>query len=201
MQRFYSTLTVALLIIISTATAAISEEMHYRRFSEEEIRDMAAARAVIQTRLGEIHIRFFPDAAPNHVDNFISLAGDNFYNGTIFHRIVPGFVIQGGDPGSKSPDRSMHGSGGPGYRLKAEFGTIPHKRGILSMARSSHPDSAGSQFFICLADAPFLDGKYTVFGEVIKGLDVVDKIAALPRDSRDNPLDRVEMRININSEN
>ena len=186
-----------LLIIISTATTVISGEMHYRRFSDEEIRDMTAARAVIQTRLGEIHIRFFPDAAPNHVDNFISLAGDNFYNGTIFHRIVPGFVIQGGDPGSKSPDRSMHGSGGPGYRLKAEFGTIPHKRGILSMARSSHPDSAGSQFFICLADAPFLDGKYTVFGEVIKGLDVVDKIAALPRDSRDNPLDRVEMQVKI----
>ncbi len=199
MKRFYLIPAAVLLVMIFTATAAIAEEMHYRRFSDAEIQAMAMVRAVIQTRLGEIHLRFFPAAAPNHVDNFISLARAEFFDGTIFHRVVPGFVIQGGDPTSKSLDRSMHGSGGPGYRVKAEFGTLLHKRGILSMARSSHPDSAGSQFFICLADAPFLDGKYTVFGEVIKGMDVVDKIAALPRDSRDNPLERVEMQVKINS--
>ncbi len=199
MKRFYLIPAAVLLVMIFTATAAISEEMHYRRFSDAEIQAMAMVRAVIQTRLGEIHLRFFPEAAPNHVDNFISLARAEFFDGTIFHRVVPGFVIQGGDPGSKSLDRSMHGSGGPGYRVKAEFGTILHKRGILSMARSSHPDSAGSQFFICLADAPFLDGKYTVFGEVTKGMNVVDKIATLPKDSRDNPLERVEMQVKINS--
>ena len=199
MQRFLLITSVLMLIFTCTVPMTFSEEIRYREFSQEEIQGMKAVRAVIQTRLGEIHIRFFPDTAPNHIDNFISLARESFYDGTIFHRIVPGFVIQGGDPGSKSPDRSRHGSGGPGYRLKAEFGSIPHKRGILSMARSSHPDSAGSQFFICVADAPFLNGKYTVFGEVLKGLDVVDKIAALPRDSRDNPLDRVEMRVKINS--
>jgi peptidyl-prolyl cis-trans isomerase B (cyclophilin B) len=199
MKRFYLIPAAVLLVMIFTTTA-ISGEMHYRRFSDSEIQSMALVRAVIQTRLGAIHLRFFPDAAPNHVDNFISLARDGFYNGTIFHRVIPGFVIQGGDPNSKSPDRSMHGSGGPGYRVKAEFSTLLHKRGILSMARSSHPDSAGSQFFICLADAPSLDGKYTVFGEVTKGMDVVDKIAALPRDSRDNPRERVEMQVKINSD-
>jgi peptidyl-prolyl cis-trans isomerase B (cyclophilin B) len=199
MKRYRSILATVLLVMIFTATAAISGEMHYRRFSGPEIQAMAMVRAVIQTRLGAIHLRFFPEAAPNHVDNFISLARAGFFDGTIFHRVIPGFVIQGGDPTSKSLDRSMHGSGGPGYRVKAEFGTILHKRGIMSMARSSHPDSAGSQFFICLADVPSLDGKYTVFGEVTKGMDVVDKIAALPRDGRDNPRERVEMQVTINS--
>ncbi len=201
MRQFLVITLVLTLIFIFMVPMAFSEEIRYRQFSQEETHEMAGVRAAIHTRLGEIHIRFFPEVAPNHVDNFISLVRDNFYDDTIFHRVVPGFVIQGGDPGSKNPDRSLHGSGGPGYRLKAEFGNISHKRGILSMARSSHPDSAGSQFFICVAGAPFLDGKYTVFGEVTKGLDVVDKIAALPRDSRDNPLDRVEMRIKINSGN
>jgi peptidyl-prolyl cis-trans isomerase B (cyclophilin B) len=199
MKRFCSILATVLLVMSFTATAVISGEMHYRRFSDPEIQALAAVRAVIQTRLGEIHLRFFPEAAPNHVDNFIFLARDGFFDGTIFHRVVPGFVIQGGDPNSRSLDRATHGSGGPGYRVKAEFSTLLHKRGTLSMARSSHPDSAGSQFFICLADVSFLDGKYTVFGEVINGMDVVDKIAALPRDSRDNPRDRVEMQVKINS--
>ena len=109
--------------------------------------------------------------------------------------IVPGFVIQGGDPLSKNPDRSLHGTGGPGYQLKAEFNNKAHKRGTLSMARSASPDSAGSQFFICVADAPFLDGQYTVFGEVTSGMEVVDKIVSQPRDERDNPLDRIEMTV------
>jgi peptidyl-prolyl cis-trans isomerase B (cyclophilin B) len=106
-------------------------------------------------------------------------------------------MIQGGDPNSKSPDKSKHGMGGPGYTIKAEFNNKQHKRGILSMARAQHPDSAGSQFFICVSDAPFLDGKYSVFGEVVLGMEVADKIVSQPRDSKDNPNDRIEMKVKI----
>ena len=119
--------------------------------------------------LGDIVLKFFPDVAPGHVKNFTDLAKKGFYNGTTFHRVIPGFMIQGGDPNSKNPDRSMHGMGGPGHKVKAEFNSKPHKRGIVSMARSNDPDSAGSQFFICVADANFLDWQYTVFGEVVSG--------------------------------
>ena len=113
---------------------------------------------------------------------------------------MPKFVIQGGDPNSKNPDRSNHGTGGPGYQIKAEFNDKPHRRGTLPMARAAHPDSARSQFFICVADAPFLDGKYTVFGEVVKGIEVVDKIVSQPRDGNDNPDDRIEMTVDIVNE-
>ena len=106
-------------------------------------------------------------------------------------------MIQGGDPNSKNPDRSMHGMGGPGYKVKAEFNSKPHKRGMVSMARANDPDSAGSQFFICVADANFLDWQYTVFGEVISGMDVADKVVSMKRDGRDNPLERVEMTVTI----
>lgn len=158
---------------------------------------MAKQKAVIKTKFGDIVLRFFPDAAPNHVDNFLELAKKGFYNGTIFHRVIPGFMIQGGDPNSKDHDKSKHGLGGPGYSIKAEFNKKHHKRGTLSMARSADPDSAGSQFFICVADAPFLDGQYTVFGEVEKGMDVADKIVSQPRDRRDNPDDRIEMTVTV----
>ncbi len=158
---------------------------------------MAETKAVIETKFGNIELRFFPDVAPNHVNNFIELAKKGFYDGTTFHRVIPGFMIQGGDPNTKSPDRSTHGMGGPGYSLKAEFNNKTHKRGALSMARSANPDSAGSQFFICVADSPFLDGKYTVFGEVVSGMDVVDKIVSQPKDGRDNPLERIEMKVRI----
>ncbi|HEB75300.1 MAG TPA: peptidylprolyl isomerase [Nitrospirae bacterium] len=158
---------------------------------------MAETRAVIETKFGNIELRFFPDAAPNHVNNFIELARKGFYDGTIFHRVIPGFMIQGGDPNTKGTDKSLYGLGGPGYSLKAEFNDRPHKRGTLSMARAADPDSAGSQFFICVADAPFLDGKYTVFGEVVSGMDVVDKIVSRPRDARDNPIERIEMKVRI----
>jgi len=147
--------------------------------------------------LGEIVIRFFSDVAPRHVDNFVKLSKDGFYNGTTFHRVIPGFMIQGGDPNSKSPDRSMHGMGGPGYKVKAEFNSKPHKRGVVSMARANDPDSAGSQFFICVADANFLDWQYTVFGEVVGGMDIADKVVNMKRDGRDNPLERVEMTVSI----
>ncbi len=147
--------------------------------------------------LGDIVLRFFSDVAPRHADNFVKLSKEGFYNGTTFHRVIPGFMIQGGDPNSKSPDRSMHGMGGPGYKVKAEFNSTPHKRGILSMARANDPDSAGSQFFICVADANFLDWQYTVFGEVVSGMDVVDTVVNMKRDGRDNPLERVEMTVSI----
>jgi peptidyl-prolyl cis-trans isomerase B (cyclophilin B) len=148
--------------------------------------------AVIQVRgLGEIRVRFFPDKAPGHVENFKKLARSGFYNGTTFHRVIPGFMIQGGDPNSKDKDPNNDGFGNPGYLIKAEFNDVPHKRGILSMARSANPDSAGSQFFICVADAPMLDGKYTVFGEVTAGMEVADKIVAVARNEKNRPLEDV----------
>jgi peptidyl-prolyl cis-trans isomerase B (cyclophilin B) len=149
------------------------------------------------TQLGEIVLRFFHDVAPGHVKNFTKLAQEGFYNGTTFHRIIPGFMIQGGDLNSKNPDRTKHGTGGPGYQIKAEFNSKPHKRGVLSMARSNDPDSAGSQFFICVADANNLDWKYTVFGEVVSGMDVADKVVGMKRDGLDNPLERVEMTVTV----
>lgn len=147
--------------------------------------------------LGNIVLKFFPDVAPGHVKNFVKLSKEGFYNGTTFHRVIPGFMIQGGDPNSKNADRASHGMGGPGYKLKAEFNSKPHKRGIVSMARANDPDSAGSQFFICVADANFLDWQYTVFGEVTSGMDVADKVVNMKRDGRDNPLERVEMTVAI----
>lgn len=147
--------------------------------------------------LGDIVLKFFHDVAPGHVKNFTELAKKGFYDGTTFHRVIPGFMIQGGDPNSKSADRSSHGMGGPGYKIKAEFNSKPHKRGVLSMARANDPDSAGSQFFICVADANFLDWQYTAFGEVVSGMDVADKVVNMKRDGRDNPLERIEMRVTI----
>ncbi len=145
--------------------------------------------AVLTTNYGRIVLRFLPDKAPNHVNNFKELTAKGFYDGTRFHRVIPGFMIQGGDPNSKSGDRMIMGTGGPGYSIDAEFNDVRHKRGILSMARTSDPNSAGSQFFIMVADAPFLDGQYSAFGEVIEGMDVADKIVSLKRDARDNPVE------------
>lgn len=158
---------------------------------------MARTRAVIRTNFGDMELRFYPEVAPNHVNNFIELARSGFYNGTIYHRLRPGFMIQGGDANSRSMDRRTHGMGSPGYRLKAEFSNKKHVRGTLAMARFVQPDSAGSQFFICVGDAPWLNGKYTVFGEVVSGMEVADRISIQPRDSNDNPLERVEMKIKI----
>jgi peptidyl-prolyl cis-trans isomerase B (cyclophilin B) len=166
-------------------------------FTQEEIKKMSETNAIIETRFGNIEFKFFPDVAPNHVSNIIELAKKGFYDGTTFHRVIPRFMIQGGDPNSKNPDRSKHGMGGPGFTMKAEFNDKPHKRGILSMARAAHPDSAGSQFFICVADSYFLDKQYTVFGEVKSGMDVVDKIVSQQRDKNDNPLERIEMKVKI----
>ena len=150
--------------------------------------------AVIETVHGTIKLEFFEDKAPGHVKNFKDLANKNFYDGTTFHRVIPGFMIQGGDPNSKSDDRSRHGTGGPGHTIDAEFNDTKHQRGVLSMARSQDPNSAGSQFFICVKDSFFLDGQYTAFGRVIEGMDVADKIVNESRDSNDNPETRMEMK-------
>ena len=137
--------------------------------------------AIIKTSEGDMVVQFWNDAAPNTIENFKKLARSGFYDGTIFHRIVKGFMIQGGDPNSKDPAKeSSYGEGGPGYKIKAEFNDRSHERGVISMARSSDPDSAGSQFFICLASVPRLDHQYTTFGRVIKGDDVLGKIGDMP---------------------
>ncbi len=166
--------------------------------TKEEIKKMAETTAVIETKFGNITLKFFPEVAPGHVKNFLDLAKNGTYDNTVFHRVIPGFMIQGGDPTSKDPNkRRAYGTGGPGYTIKAEFNEKPHKRGTLSMARSASPDSAGSQFFICVKDAPFLDRQYTVFGEVVSGMDVADKIVSQPRDPNDNPFERIEMKIRV----
>ena len=161
-------------------------------------------RAVISTKFGDMTIKFYPEDAPRHVDNFLALAKIGFYNGIRFHRIVQGWMIQGGDPLSKERDRTLHGTGGPGYSLPPEPSDRPHKRGAVSMAKMPRESNStrdfndnGSQFFICVADSSGLDRRYTVFGEVIRGMDVADKIVALPKDENDNPLEPVEMTISV----
>ena len=161
-------------------------------------------RAVLTTKFGEMTIKFYSADAPRHVENFIKLAKMGFYDGLLFHRVVPKFVIQAGDPLSKNPERKLHGTGGPGYWLPPEPSDRPHKRGALSMAkmpRDAHstrdPNDNGSQFFICVAHASGLDRTYTTFGEVIRGIEVIDKIAAVPCDDLDNPLEPIEMTIAI----
>ncbi|MBI5559748.1 MAG: peptidylprolyl isomerase [Deltaproteobacteria bacterium] len=162
-----------------------------------DVKDIKKVRAVIETKFGEIELKFYPDAAPGHVRNFVKLAKEGFYDGTVFHRVIPGFVIQGGDPNTKTPDRATYGMGGPGYTIPAEFNQMPHKRGVLSMARKSEPDSGGSQFFIMVKDVSSLNGQYTAFGEVVRGMDVVDKIVEQPRDSRDVPEERIEIKVRV----
>jgi peptidyl-prolyl cis-trans isomerase B (cyclophilin B) len=169
--------------------------------SQEAKMDKTAADsvAVIQVEydgkpMGNIVIGFFPDLAPNHVANFKKLADKGFYNGVTFHRVIPGFMIQGGDPNTKDDDRGNDGYGNPGYTIKAEFSKKSHTRGIVSMARGKEPNSAGSQFFIVVKDSPYLDGQYSVFGEVLEGMDVADKIAAVPTDNKKNPLKKVIMK-------
>jgi peptidyl-prolyl cis-trans isomerase B (cyclophilin B) len=157
----------------------------------------SAENAVLKTSYGDITIKFWPDVAPKTVANFTKLARDGFYNGTAFHRIIKGFMIQGGCPNTKPGQSGTPGTGGPGYQIKAEFNTKSHVRGVISMARSQHPDSAGSQFFICHGDARFLDRQYTAFGELIAGDDVLERIATVPTQptgERSSPIDRIELK-------
>jgi len=147
----------------------------------------------IETNMGQIKFRLLPELAPEHVRNFENLAKSGFYDGTLFHRVIPGFMIQGGDPNTKTGNKESWGMGGPGYSIRAEFNSRSHLRGIVSMARSQDPDSAGSQFFIVVQDSTFLDRQYTVFGEVTEGMDVADAIVSLPRDRNDCPMQDARM--------
>ena len=150
---------------------------------------------IIKTNFGSIKFGLLPELAPETTRSFLKLAKSGFYNGTLFHRVIPGFMIQGGDPNTKSPDKSVWGQGGPGYNLKAEFNSRSHLRGIVSMARAADPDSAGSQFFIVTSDnnTESLDRQYTVFGKVTEGMDVAHKIENLPRDGNDCPKQEAKM--------
>jgi peptidyl-prolyl cis-trans isomerase B (cyclophilin B) len=148
--------------------------------------------AVIKTTEGEMVLEFWPDVAPGHVENFKKLANQGFYDGTCFHRVIKGFMIQCGDPNTKDEaKKNSWGTGGPGYQIKAEFNKKPHTRGVLSMARSNDPNSAGSQFFICHGEPRFLDGQYTAFGTLIKGDEVLEKIATTQTAPGDKPLKRM----------
>jgi peptidyl-prolyl cis-trans isomerase B (cyclophilin B) len=167
------TMSILLMIFALGVTNVLSEENKPVNTSNEV--------AVIKTSEGEMVVQFWTDAAPNTIENFKKLARAGFYDGTIFHRIVKGFMIQGGDPNSKDPAKEQsYGQGGPSYKIKAEFNHHSHSRGVISMARGPDPDSAGSQFFICLAPVPRLDGQYTTFGKLIKGEDVLEKIGDTP---------------------
>jgi peptidyl-prolyl cis-trans isomerase B (cyclophilin B) len=169
-----SILAVALLLGSSVLAADEKKAENLTMNASNEI-------AVIKTSEGEMVVQFWNNAAPNTIENFKKLARSGFYDGTIFHRIVKGFMIQGGDPNSKDPGKeSSYGQGGPGYKVKAEFNDHSHDRSVVSMARSSDPDSAGSQFFICLAPVRRLDGQYTTFGKLVKGDDVLKKIGDTP---------------------
>jgi len=169
-------LSILAAVLLSSALFAAEEK-------KEEKTSVNASNevAVIKTSEGEMVLEFWTDAAPNTIENFKKLARAGFHNGTIFHRIVKGFMIQGGDPNSKDPGKeNKYGEGGPGYKIKAEFNDHSHDRGVISMAREPDPDSAGSQFFICLAPVTRLDHQYTTFGKLIKGNDVLDKIGDMP---------------------
>lgn len=163
-------------------------------FISPACRNQVEEVAVLETDAGVIVFRFFEDTAPRHVENFKVLARSGFFEGTCFQRIVPGQFIQGGDPLTKDGDPSNDGAGGPGYTVPAELSQRKHRRGTLSMARGRALDSSGSQFFICLKDLPHLDGLFTVFGEVIEGMDSVDRIGSSPSDSKGRPIDRVYIR-------
>ena len=167
--------------------------------NKESMKEPSAAgatpRAIIHTNYGDMTVEFWPDVAPRTVENFLKLSRENFYNGTAFHRVIKGFMIQGGCPNSKVGARGAPGTGGPGYQVKAEFNNRAHVKGVLSMARSSDPDSAGSQFFVCHGRAPHLDNQYTAFGKVVVGEEVLNKIANIPcvGMERSTPTERVEI--------
>jgi peptidyl-prolyl cis-trans isomerase B (cyclophilin B) len=188
MKRFLA--TVCLVLAVGGLAA---------RAADDDKKDAVKEVAVLKTSEGEMVIEFWPDVAPKTVENFKKLAKEGFYDGTCFHRIIKGFMIQGGDPNTKDPTKeAIFGQGGPGYTIKAEFNSRKHVRGVISMARSSNPDSAGSQFFICHGVAKSLDGQYTAFGQLLKGDDVLEKIATTPvgpnRGEMSKPLNRISLQ-------
>lgn len=182
--------TLALLFGMALATAA--ETNNAAAPKKEEIKPAAKEVAVVKTSEGEMVLEFYPEVAPKHVENFKKLAKQGFYDGQCFHRVIRGFMIQGGDPNTKDDSKKgSWGMGGPGYTINAEFNSKPHVRGTLSMARTSDPNSAGSQFFICHGNPRQLDNQYTVFGKLIKGDDVLEKIATTPTEGSDRPVKRM----------
>ena len=176
----------------STPPAAAAEEPKFEKPKDgDEV-------AVVSTKFGNIVFKFRGDLAPKHVENFKKLANKGFYDKTLFHRIKPEFMIQGGDPNTKDPkNTASYGQGGPGYMVPAEFNNLDHKKGVVSMARSQDPNSAGSQFFVVVVDSAFLNNQYTAFGEVVSGMDVAEKIAAQPKNANDLPNERIEMTVKI----
>ncbi len=192
MKTFFSICTLSLAFGLALATA---EETN-KATAKTETTPAAKEVAVIKTSEGEMVVEFWSDVAPKTVENFKALAKKGFYDGTCFHRVIKGFMIQGGDPLTKDASKeAAWGTGDPGYKIKAEFNSRSHTRGVLSMARSNDPDSAGSQFFICHGAPTFLDHQYTAFGKLIKGDDVLEKIATTPT----HPQDRPDKRMNVES--
>ena len=184
------TILLTCLVGLALALPACAEDK-----KKEETKPVNTAEvAIIKTSEGEMVLEFWPDVAPGHVENFKKLAKQGFYDGTCFHRVIKGFMIQGGDPNTKDDTKKAQwGQGGPGYTINAEFNKKPHVRGTLSMARTSDPNSAGSQFFICHADARFLDRQYTAFGKLIKGDDVLEKLATTATQPGDRPVKRMNL--------
>ncbi len=191
----------ALVILLLCAVAASGGAAEKKGKKKVAPRDYANTLAILQTDMGDITLKFHYDVAPHHVENFINLAEKGFYDGTLFHRVIPGFMVQGGDPLTKKPEdpRRPYGTGGnvvdgKEVRVKAEFNETPHKRGVVSMARAGDPNSASSQFFIVVKDSNFLDRQYSAFGEVVSGMEVADKIAAVPRNASDRPNSPVQIK-------
>jgi peptidyl-prolyl cis-trans isomerase B (cyclophilin B) len=197
MKKLLLHCTLTLLFGVALATAAETNTPAAPKAEPKKEAAKPAATgevAVVKTSEGEMVLEFWPDVAPGHVENFKKLAKQGFYDGTCFHRVIKGFMIQGGDPNTKDESKKdSWGMGGPGYTIKAEFNDKPHVRGVLSMARSSDPNSAGSQFFVCHGDPRFLDRQYTAFGKLIKGDEVLEKIATTPTERPDRPLKRVNI--------
>ena len=195
-------LTFLILGVIYMATVKEGSEENFNKDNDV---------AIITTKFGQMIVEFYPELAPMHVESFVTHVSEGYFDGTTFHRIIPGFVIQGGDPNSRSSNRATHGTGGRAgkffgigdeedpntWLIPAEFNSTPHTKGILSMARTNDPNSASSQFFICHDNAPFLDNNYTVFGKVIDGAEFIDLIVNQEKDMRDNPIEKVEMTIKM----
>ena len=194
-------LIISVVIISGFAGSAFAQQavqLVPQEFSQEEIDEMKQKAVIITMNSGTFFIEFFPEEAPNTVHNFLELVESGYYDGTVFHRIIPGFMIQGGDPNTKDPDvdQGLWGQGGPGHQINEEFNVFQHDKGIVSMARGNHQDSAGSQFFIVHKDSPHLDGKYTVFGRLVPGLpQVLNSIAELETDANNRPLNVLEATI------
>jgi len=188
--------TLSAILLLLTFSPCISQTLNSSNPTPmKEATNPSTPQVIVHTTYGDMTFEFWSDVAPKTVANFLKLSREGFYNGTAFHRILKGFMIQGGCPKSKQGANGMPGTGGPGYQIKAEFNNRSHQKGVLSMARSQDVDSAGSQFFICHGDASFLNNKYTAFGKLIKGEDVLDKIAAIActGPERSSPTERVEI--------